>query len=391
MNQRNKFLALTVAAAAVWSAQPLVASAKEGDWLIRGGVGVVDPKSDNLTLNPTQYPGVPGEIQVDTGVSATIEGTYMFRDHWGVELLASTPFSHDVKLQAADGTETKIADVKHLPPTLSLQYHFNPEGTWRPYIGAGLNYTMIFDESTKGPLAGSSLRMDNSFGLAGQIGMDVGITENFFVNAAVRYIDIDSDAELDGFDIGTVSIDPFVYQLQVGYKFGRPAPVVAAAAPVVAAAPPPPPPPPPPADTDGDGVVDTADLCPDTPKGDRVGPQGCSCDVTRQVQFALNSADLTAEGKKTLDELAETLTKLKFVAGTVVGHTDSSGSDAYNQKLSERRAKTVADYLQAKGIASGRLAVSGAGESQPIADNKTKEGRALNRRVVLKRTDCDKQ
>ena len=136
-------------------------------------------------------------------------------------------------------------------------------------------------------------------------------------------------------------------------------------------------------------MVDATDQCPDTPKGDRVGPAGCSCDVTRQVQFALNSADLTTEGKATLDEVADTLNRLKFVAGTVVGHTDSSGTDAYNQKLSERRAQSVATYLEGKGIAVGRLKASGAGESEPIADNKTKEGRAQNRRVVLKRTDCD--
>ena len=87
--------------------------------------------------------------------------------------------------------------------------------------------------------------------------------------------------------------------------------------------------------------------------------------------------------------MAVNLNRLKFVAGTVVGHTDSSGTEAYNQQLSERRAQTVADYLQAKGVAPGRLAASGAGESEPIADNATKEGRAENRRVVLKRTDCD--
>ncbi|MBN8281281.1 MAG: OmpA family protein, partial [Gammaproteobacteria bacterium] len=152
---------------------------------------------------------------------------------------------------------------------------------------------------------------------------------------------------------------------------------------------PPPPPPPPPADADGDGVVDGSDQCPDTPKGERVGSQGCSCDVTRQLQFKTNSAELTADDKKVLDEVAETLTRLKFVSGTVVGHTDSSGADAYNQALSERRATTVAKYLEGKGIGAGRLKVSGAGESQPIADNKTAEGRAQNRRVVLKRTDCD--
>jgi outer membrane protein OmpA-like peptidoglycan-associated protein len=111
--------------------------------------------------------------------------------------------------------------------------------------------------------------------------------------------------------------------------------------------------------------------------------------VTRQVQFKLNSAELTDADKTALDEVAANLARLKFVSGTVVGHTDSSGTEAFNQKLSERRAESVSTYLQGKGIAVGRLAASGAGESEPIADNKTAEGRALNRRVVLKRTDCD--
>jgi outer membrane protein OmpA-like peptidoglycan-associated protein len=111
--------------------------------------------------------------------------------------------------------------------------------------------------------------------------------------------------------------------------------------------------------------------------------------VTRQLQFKVDSAELTDEDKAVLDEVAGNLTRLKFVSGTVVGHTDSTGSDAYNQGLSERRAQSVATYLEGKGIAAGRLKVNGAGESEPIADNATKEGRAQNRRVVLKRTDCD--
>ncbi|MSQ91370.1 MAG: OmpA family protein [Gammaproteobacteria bacterium] len=124
-------------------------------------------------------------------------------------------------------------------------------------------------------------------------------------------------------------------------------------------------------------------------KGDRVGPYGCSCDVTRQLQFASNSAALTDADKAALDEMAVNLTRLKFMAGSVEGHTDNTGSDAYNQGLSERRAQTVSDYLQGKGIAVGRLNAAGFGESQPAADNATREGRAQNRRVVLKRTDCD--
>ena len=89
-----------------------------------------------------------------------------------------------------------------------------------------------------------------------------------------------------------------------------------------------------------------------------------------------------------LDEVAANLTRLNFVSGTVTGHSDSTGDDAYNQKLSERRAQSVATYLEGKGIAPGRLTVIGAGETQPVADNGTAEGRAQNRRVVLQRTDC---
>jgi len=389
MKSRSLQLAVALAVAGL-SAQPALAAA--GDWIIRAGVGVVDPKSDNLDL------GGGDNLEVDDGTSLTIEGTYMFADHWGVELLAAWPFTHDFAIEAG-GQENVAGEVNHLPPTLSLQYHFNPEGTVRPYVGAGVNYTMFSEENTEGPLAGTSLDLDDSWGLALQLGVDVSLTKNWFVNAGLRWIDIDSDAEITGLsgpgvvdNLGEVEIDPFVYQLQLGYRFGQAAPVVAAAAPVVAAAaaPPPPPPPPPPADSDGDGVVDSADQCPDTPKGDRVGPQGCSCDITRQLTFALNSAELTADDKKILDEVAETLTRLKFISGTVIGHTDSSGSDAYNQKLSERRAQSVATYLEGKGIGAGRLAVSGKGESEPVADNATKEGRAQNRRVVLRRTDCDK-
>jgi outer membrane protein len=365
--------------------QPVTVNAEKGDWLLRVGVGVVDPKSDNLTT-PL------GALEVDTGTSATIEGTYMLADHWGLELLASYPFSHDVDL---DGAGT-IAEVEHLPPTLSLQYHFNPEGTFRPYIGAGLNYTTFMNEKAKGTaLADNDLfdpELDDSWGAAAQLGADVALNDNWFLNLVVRYIDIESDAELTDdvgstVQLGTVEIDPFVYQAQVGYRFGKPAPVVAAA---VAAppSPPPPPPPPPPADTDGDGVADNGDQCPDTPRGERVGPQGCSCDVTRQVAFKLNSAELTDGDKAALDEMATNLSRLQFVAGMVVGHTDSSGAEAYNQQLSERRAAAVVKYLESKGISAGRLTASGAGENEPIADNATAEGRALNRRVVLTRTDC---
>ena len=96
-------------------------------------------------------------------------------------------------------------------------------------------------------------------------------------------------------------------------------------------------------------MCDSADRCPNTPAGDRVGPNGCSCDVTIRTHFAFDSADLTAEDKAELDRVAARLTELEFVGGTATGHTDNVGDEAYNQKLSERRAQAVVDYLAAKG------------------------------------------
>jgi outer membrane protein OmpA-like peptidoglycan-associated protein len=120
-----------------------------------------------------------------------------------------------------------------------------------------------------------------------------------------------------------------------------------------------------------------------------VGPQGCDCDLTAKLTFRFNSAELTDEDLKALETIVETLRRLNWTSGVIEGHTDSVGGDAYNQALSERRATTVRQYLISKGIGDDRMRVVGFGESQPAADNATAEGRAENRRVVLRRTDCD--
>lgn len=159
----------------------------------------------------------------------------------------------------------------------------------------------------------------------------------------------------------------------------------AAPAPVVAAAPAQC------ADSDSDGVCDSADQCPDTAAGTRVGPAGCDCDYTLRTHFAFDSAELTVEDKADLDKLASVLLnpKLNFVAGQIDGYTDSVGDAAYNEKLSQRRAAAVASYLESKGVSLGsRFSANGFGEENPIADNQTEEGRAQNRRVTIRRTDC---
>ncbi len=146
------------------------------------------------------------------------------------------------------------------------------------------------------------------------------------------------------------------------------------------------------ADGDGDGVCNTVDQCPDTKPGTRVGTIGCDCDFTLQLQFAFDSAKLSAGDMAQLDELIPILTdpKAGMIGGVIEGHTDSIGSAEYNMGLSKRRAESVASYLQSKGVNLGsRFATEAFGEAKPIASNDTAEGRAENRRVVIRRTDCD--
>ena len=140
-------------------------------------------------------------------------------------------------------------------------------------------------------------------------------------------------------------------------------------------------------DGDGDGVVDRLDKCPNTRRGDKVDADGCPLTLTLEVQFDNNSATLPPQSQSYLDQVAARLNELTLVTGVIEGHTDSNGSAGYNQDLSERRAKSVRDYLVSKGVASSRLTAEGLGETQPIADNTSAEGRAQNRRVVLRRTD----
>ena len=122
-----------------------------------------------------------------------------------------------------------------------------------------------------------------------------------------------------------------------------------------------------------------------------VSVAGCDCDYTLRTHFAFDSAELTAEDKAQLDRLAEVLMRpeLDFVAGEIVGHTDSVGDAAYNTQLSKRRADAVASHLKSRGVVLGdRFTTRGMGEDDPIADNATEDGRAQNRRVTIRRLDC---
>ena len=138
-------------------------------------------------------------------------------------------------------------------------------------------------------------------------------------------------------------------------------------------------------DSDGDGVPDYLDQCPDTPKGSVVDTEGCPRLLVKlqDVNFAFDSAVLTDEAKSILDAAISSINANPSDNISVEGHTDSTGSDAYNSQLSQRRARAVADYLAAHGVAASRLHAVGKGEAYPIASNDTSEGRRQNRRVEV--------
>jgi OOP family OmpA-OmpF porin len=148
--------------------------------------------------------------------------------------------------------------------------------------------------------------------------------------------------------------------------------------------------PPPPPDSDRDGVLDTNDQCPGTPAGTAVDPVGCprKGSVTLEgVTFETNSATLTSTSRPVLDKVAAAMSKYPRLKVEVQGHTDSSGSDSHNMKLSQQRAESVREYLISQGVAASQMTAKGYGETEPVADNSSEAGRAQNRRVVLHVTE----
>ena len=201
---------------------------EKGSFLIRAGIANVDPdaSSSALVLDGTAVGQSSADVDDNTQLGLTF--AYMFTNNLAVEVLASTPFSHDISADTGVlGLGTVDAgSTKHLPPTVSLLYYpMASSSRLQPYFGAGVNYTLFFEEEVaselEGVLGNGSLELDPSFGWSAQLGVDYMISENTFVNASVWWIDIDTDAEFNfpSNRITTgVDIDPLVYQLTFGWK-----------------------------------------------------------------------------------------------------------------------------------------------------------------------------
>ncbi len=179
------------------------AAQQKGDITLGLGLGTVMPKDDNGTLAGSQL-----DIGKDTQLTLTLE--YFLTDRIGLELLAATPFTHDLTLGGAHA-----GTVKHLPPTLSVNYHFTNNSGLTPFAGLGLNYTTALE--TTSPLG--SLTLDDSWGAAAHIGVDLRVSEKGQVRADLRWMDIDMDAKLNGAPIGTAHVDPVVAGVSYIYTF----------------------------------------------------------------------------------------------------------------------------------------------------------------------------
>jgi len=192
---KRPILAASVAALAFGAALP----AEAQNWMVRGrAIGVLPDASSSLS-----------GLDVDDAYTVELDLTYFFTKNIAVEAIAATT-RHEIKLNG-----TSLGKISALPPTVTLQYHFTDLGAWKPYVGAGINYTWFYDVGLSSPLDISR----DSWGGALQGGVDYAIDKNWVVNVDVKYIWMSTDVSAAGSQLTKLDINPWVVGLGVGYRF----------------------------------------------------------------------------------------------------------------------------------------------------------------------------
>ena len=203
-----------------------------GDWLIRGRMVIVEPDENSSTVKAGGVPLAGGKVGLENDAVPEIDFTYMLSRNWGLELILASS-EHDIEGAGTLGALGGIADARTLPPTLTLQYHFRPHGAFRPYAGVGVNYTHFFDEdavsSFQNGIAGgrADVDLDDSFGLAAQVGADFAVNADWFVNVDLKYVQMDTEATIKtaappaglGKVKVDVEIDPWIFGIGIGRRF----------------------------------------------------------------------------------------------------------------------------------------------------------------------------
>ncbi len=203
------FKVLTCAAALQMGAAATLADDDKSPWQVRVRAIAVTPDESSST-------SIGGEATADTSIVPELDITYFWSKNFATELILATS-KHDMGAKTTALGDLSLGDTWALPPTLTMQYHFNPEGTIRPYIGAGINYT-IFYGGDSGDV--DSIEYDDGFGWALQAGTDIKIDENWFFNIDAKKIFLNTDVEINGGAVtADVDLDPWVFGMGFGYRF----------------------------------------------------------------------------------------------------------------------------------------------------------------------------
>jgi outer membrane protein len=202
-----------------------------GDWILRVGATSVEPdESSSLISTTATGPLANTGAGVGNSTQLGLNVVYMMSDNLGIELLAATPFEHDLDAQGLSDygfQTTDLGSAKHLPPTLTAEYFlFDSSSAFRPYLGIGINYTTFFSEDLSGfaksELDARSLDLDDSWGVAWRAGFDWDLNDSWMFNMSAWKIDLETDASFDsalGKVKAKVDVDPWVYMISLGYKF----------------------------------------------------------------------------------------------------------------------------------------------------------------------------
>jgi len=220
--RKTVMIALAGAAAVATASAPAHAEAA-GDVLVRlRAIDVIPNESSGSVL-----PSFPGEqVSVNNAIVPEIDFTYMLTDYIGVELIAATSKHRINGKTGTTGSIGQLASTYVLPPTLTLQYHLIPTGRFHPYVGAGVNYTFFYKDRASSGLQGAvgqtSVHLSDSFGWAGQAGMDIDVADNLFLNFDIKYIDMRTKARLNttalGLETVKVKLNPIVVGIGVGFR-----------------------------------------------------------------------------------------------------------------------------------------------------------------------------
>ncbi|NLY04363.1 MAG: OmpA family protein [Campylobacter sp.] len=339
-----KKILLAISALSFCASTALMANEDNYNWQITPMIGGVVVNSDFDIKN---------EFFFGVRVARNLQDSWFDHVEFGYDRVNNAGWDHPSLSGSAD------MDLYHL----SLIKNFDMTDDFKFYglVGAGyMNGSDAWYNKDKGEYED----YESGFAQVG-LGAKYYVTDNFHLRFEVR--------DVIAFKHDTTN--NLFYSLGFGVDFGKRNPDVLPVAPVVIG------------DEDGDGVPDNLDRCPGTPAGAVVDEHGCEKVITLDVnslQFAFDSANIRPESRDTVKQISDFVADKPGYSIKLEGHTDSVGDANYNQKLSEKRAAAVKDVLVDFGISADRITTEGYGETQPIATNDTKEGRAQNRRVEAK-------